>query len=133
MLVDLIYRLKASCTAGELDLMAEAGLTPAEYNGIAAMETDQTFCGSDISQKMNLSPSRASRVIEQMVQKGYFKRETDTADRRKCNITLAEKGIQLKKQITEARQTCESRIRNRLTQTEIDSLSGTLEKIIEVM
>jgi DNA-binding MarR family transcriptional regulator len=133
MLVDLIYRLKASCIAGELDLMAEAGLSPAEYNGIAAMESGETFCGSDISLKMNLSPSRASRVIEQMVQKGYFKRETDTADRRKCNITLADKGIQLKKQIQEARKTCETRIREKLTQQEIDALSVTLEKIIQVM
>jgi DNA-binding MarR family transcriptional regulator len=132
-LVELIYRLKTSCISNELDIMSEWGLSPAEYNGIAAMELNETVCGSAVSQKMNLSPSRASRVIDKMVQNGYLKRETDSVDRRKCNITLADKGIEIKKRIDRSRQKCERRIRNHLSQPEIDAFSTTLKKVIEVM
>ncbi|MCP5052348.1 MAG: MarR family transcriptional regulator [bacterium] len=132
-LVDLIYRLKSGCIANELDIMTEAGLTLAEYSGIAAMEKDKIYCGSDLSRKMNLSPSRASRVVDKLVRNGYFKRDIDTADRRKCNITLDEKGIQLKKRIDFSRETCEQRIREKLSAKEINSLSGTLQKVIDVL
>ncbi len=132
-LVELIYRLKASCLVSESGIMEESGLSPAEYNGIAAMEPHETVCGSDVSRKMNLSPSRASRVIDKMVRNGYIKRETDTVDRRKCNITLAAKGVKIKKKIDRSRRNCESRLREHLSDKEIKAFSGALTKIIEVL
>jgi DNA-binding MarR family transcriptional regulator len=132
-LVELIYRLKASCVASDLDIMSESGLSPAEYNGIAAMEPQDSISGNAVSRKMNLSASRASRVIDKMVQNGYLEREIDCNDRRKCNITLAEKGVKIKKRIKKVRQTCEKQIRENLSDQEIKNFSGTLKKIIEIM
>lgn len=132
-LIDLIYGLKARCVVTELEIMTETGLSPAEYNGLAAMEPGEMVCGSAVSQKMNLSPSRASRVIDKMVQHGYIHRETDTVDRRKCNISLADKGIEVKKKITILRDSCEERLRKNLTDKEIREFSHTLKKIVAVM
>lgn len=132
-LIDLIYGLKARCVVTESEIMAETGLSPAEYNGLAAMEPGEMVCGSAVSQKMNLSPSRASRVIDKMVQHGYIHRETDTVDRRKCNISLAEKGIEVKKKIAILRDSCEDRLRKNLTDKEIRDFSHTLKKIVAVM
>ncbi len=132
-LVDLIFRLKASCMVSELDIMTESGLSPAEFNGIAAMEPNQTICGNAVSQRMNLSPSRASRVIDKMVQNGYLSREIDALDRRKCNISLAQKGVAVKKKIQRLKQQCEKQLRANLTDTEIETFSGALNKIIKIM
>jgi len=132
-LVDLIFRLKAGCVANEAEIMMEARLSPAEYNGIAAMEPNVMVCGNTLSQKMNLSPSRASRVVEKMVQNGYLMRETDAEDRRKCNITLAEKGVKVKKQIEGLKQACEKNIRKHLSAEEVKVVTDTLKKIIAVL
>jgi MarR family transcriptional regulator, organic hydroperoxide resistance regulator len=132
-LVDLIFRLKASCVNSELDIMAESGLSPAEFNGIAAMEPNQTICGTAVSQKMNLSPSRASRVIDKMVHNGYLKREIDASDRRKCNISLADKGVAVKNKIHHLQLQCERQLRDNLTVQEIAAFAGALNKIIKIL
>jgi DNA-binding MarR family transcriptional regulator len=132
-LIDLIYRLKTTCAASETDIMTEFGLSPAEYNGIDALEPGEKISGSDVSLKMNLSPSRASRVVEKMVQKGYLVRKIDPVDRRKCTISLSTGGTKIKKQINRLKDKCEKRVRQCLSEQEIQSLSGALKKIIDVI
>lgn len=130
-LLDLIYRLKASCIAGESRIMEETGLSLAEYNGIAAIAPRESISGNALSQKMGLSPSRASRVIDKMVKNGYLVRENDASDRRKCFISLAKKGQDIKKKIDRLKTNCEQRIRARLSDQEISTLSTSLGKIID--
>lgn len=129
-LIDLIYRLKASCVTTEMNIMSESGLSPAEYNGIAALDPKDRISGNDVSHKMNLSPSRASRVVDKMVQKGYLVRDIDPADRRRCTICLSQRGIMLKKEIDRLKKQCEKRIRENLSHAEAEALHGTLEKVI---
>ena len=132
-LFDLIYRLKAGCIASELRIMAETGLSPAEYNGIAAINPNECISGSAVSRKMDLSPSRASRVIEKMVKNGYLVRENDASDRRKCTVSLAAKGVDIKKRIHELKDGCDKKIRERLTEKEIKTLSQSMKKIMDVI
>jgi DNA-binding MarR family transcriptional regulator len=130
-LLDLIYRLKAGCIASEWRIMEETGLSPAEYNGIAAIAPRESISGNALSQKMGLSPSRASRVIDKMVKNGYLVRENDANDRRKCFISLAKKGQEIKKKIDRLKTSCEQRIRARLSDQEISTLNSSLGKIID--
>ena len=132
-LIDLIDQLKSRCIANELMIMEQAMLTPAEYNGISALEPDELVCGSTLSQKMNLSPSRASRVIDKLVKNGYLVRENDAQDRRKCTICLAEKGIKVKKRIDKIKKECESRVREKLGPTELEQFTLSLKKVNEAI
>ncbi|HLP47740.1 MAG TPA: MarR family winged helix-turn-helix transcriptional regulator [Candidatus Kapabacteria bacterium] len=131
-LLDLIDRLKAGCIANEWRMMEETGLSPAEYNGIAALKPHENINGSDLSQKMALSPSRASRVLDKMVKNGYLLRENDAHDRRKCTISLAKKGLDIKKKIAKLKTDCEQKIRERLSEPEIEAITAGLKKIIDV-
>lgn len=132
-LLDLVYKLKAGCIAGELQVMEETGLSPAEFNGIASINPGESISGNEVSRKMNLSPSRASRVIDRMVKNGYLIRENNSVDRRKCTISLAPKGMEIKKKLDDYRSRCDDRIRHRLTDKEKESFSRSLKKIIEVI
>lgn len=132
-LLSLIDRLKAGCIASEMRIREETGLSPAEYNGIAAIKPDEIITGSVLSQKMALSPSRASRVIDKMVKNGYLVRQTDADDRRKCTISLAKRGINIKKKIDRLKTNCDQRIREQLSQKEIETLTHSLKQIIEVI
>jgi DNA-binding MarR family transcriptional regulator len=132
-LLDLINRLKAGCITNEMRIMKETGLSPAEYNGIAAVSPGETITCSVLSRKMALSPSRASRVIDKMVKNGYLVRQNDAADRRKCTVSLAKRGIHIKKKIDQLKADCDKRIREQLSQKEIETLTHGLEQIIEVI
>lgn len=132
-ILDLIYRLKAGCIASEMRIMEEIGLSPAEYNGIAAINPGERISGSAVSRKMQLSPSRGSRVIDKMVKNGYLVRENDEADRRKCTVTLAPKGIDIKGKIDTLRLHCDTRIRERLSEKEMETFTHTMKKIMDVI
>jgi DNA-binding MarR family transcriptional regulator len=131
--LDLVFRLKAGCIAGESRMMTEAGLSPAEYNGIAAMNPGDRMSAGAVSRKMGLSLSRASRVIDKMVKNGYLLRENNADDRRKCTVSLANKGVDIKKKIEKLRSDCEKRIREQVSEKEIESLSSILERVIDVV
>jgi DNA-binding MarR family transcriptional regulator len=130
-LMSLIYQFKSGCVSSEMEIMTQFGLSPAEYNGIASLDPGEEVCGTVVSEKMNLSPSRSSRVVEKMVQKGYLIREIDSKDRRKCTICLSPKGMDIKEQINKHHEICEKRLRNALSEEEIETFSTTLNKIID--
>ncbi|MCK4766510.1 MAG: MarR family transcriptional regulator [Candidatus Aminicenantes bacterium] len=132
-LIDLIEQLKARCVDNESVIMAEADLSPAEYNGISALEPEEEVCGSTLSRKMNLSPSRASRVIDKLVRNGYFLRECDSEDRRRCTISLAEKGILVKRRIEEIKRECEDRVIQGLSTKERKYFTSSLKKINRIL
>ncbi len=131
--LDLLHRLKAGCIAGEMRIMEEIGLSPAEYNGIAAISPGECISGSAVSRKMQLSPSRASRVIDKMVKNGYLVRKNDEADRRKCTVTLAPKGIDIKKKIDTLKLHCDTRIREQLSEKEMEAFTRTMKKVVDVI
>lgn len=132
-LFDLIEQLKSRCIRNELIIMEEANLSPAEYNGISALEPEERVCGNVLSRKMNLSPSRASRVIDKLVRNGYLVREDDAVDRRRCTISLAEKGVRVKKRIEEIKRDCERRVTTSLTDREKEYFTRSLKKLNEVL
>lgn len=131
--IDLIEQLRCLCIKNELIIREEANLSPAEYNGISALNPGERVCGSDLSRKMNLSPSRASRVIDKLVKNGYLLREGDEMDRRRCTISLAEKGILIKKRIEEIKRECEERVTTSLTDQEMEYFTRSLKKINQIL
>ncbi len=132
-LIDHVFRLKTKCIAKENEIMKEFNLSPAEYNGIAAMTPREKICGNDVAAKMELSPSRASRVIERMVQNGYLVRKVDGKDRRKCTIYLAKKGSEVKKKIENIKNECEKKFHEQLSPEELEQFTGNLKKVMDIL
>ena len=132
-LIDLIFRLKTSCMMNESEIISETGLSQAEYHGLEVLEPNVKIGGLELAQKMNLSPSRASRILENMVQNQLVIREIDPHDRRRCTIQLDKKGIEVKEKIREQKLKCEEQIRKGLSPQDIDWVSASLKKLISVM
>ncbi len=132
-IVDMIYRLKSKCVSSDLEIMKKHELSPAEYNGIAAINAGEKVSGLDVAERMDLSPSRASRVIDRMVNNGYLIRKEDPVDRRRCTIYLAKKGISVKKKIDKIKTDCEKSIRNQLTDDELKVFTQSLQKIMDIL
>ena len=75
-IIDLIIELKKKCSIKEEDIQQEFDLTHAEYRGVVCIEPGEKVMCTDFSLRMQLSPSRGSRIIEKMIEKGFITETT---------------------------------------------------------
>ena len=132
-LMSLIEQLKDQCIRNTTKIREEANLSPAEYKGISVLNFDESMSGNELSRKMKLSPSRASRVIDRLVKNGYLVRIDDPVDRRRSTVCLADQGIKIKNKITEVIGKCETRVFSALSEQEIKYFSSSIRKITKIL
>lgn len=131
--MDLIVILKSKCLENEMKIMRESNLSVSEFNGIDKLTPGEIVSGKLLSEKMDLSPSRASRVVERMVRKGFLIRAYDSRDRRRCNLELSEKGIDIKNRIEAMRAGCEMKFRKMFTRKEFADFAFHIEKTLKIL
>ncbi len=91
-LADLTFNLLARCQEKEAWLAKEHGLFKAEFKCLRLFGSDESLNNTQISKRMNLSPSRLTRIIDTLVEKGYMKREIEQYDRRNMRVFLSRRG-----------------------------------------
>jgi len=128
-LVDLIIELKKGCMENENQIRTLCNISLAEYKAILEIETTETITCNVLSEKMGLSISRGSRIIDSLVRKGYLLRMENPEDRRSFVLSLSSKGTEIKKQIEQERNNYEYRIRKNLSVREVKLIKEGLELI----
>jgi DNA-binding MarR family transcriptional regulator len=101
-LADLTFTLLANCQEKENRLAEQYGLTQAEFRCLRLFGTDECLNNKHIAERMKLSPSRLTRIIDGLVKKGYIGREIDVNDRRNMRVSLSEKGKSLVHKLNQA-------------------------------
>ena len=101
-LADLTFNLLARCQEKEAWLAEKHGLFQAEFKCLRLFGSDESLNNTQISKRMKLSPSRSTRIIETLVQKGYMKREIEQSDRRNMSLFLSRRGKTLTNKLNKA-------------------------------
>ena len=101
-LANLTFSLLANCQEKEVRLAELHGLTQAEFRCLRLFGTDESLNNKQIAERMNLSPSRLTRIIDGLVKKQYINREIDPNDRRNMRVTLSRRGKLLVHQLNMA-------------------------------
>ena len=91
-LANLTFNLLARCQEKEGWLAEKHGLFQAEFKCLRLLGSDESLNNTQISKRMKLSPSRLTRIIDTLVQKGYMKREIEQSDRRNMRVFLSRRG-----------------------------------------
>lgn len=91
-LANLTFNLLVRCQEKEAWLAKKHGLYQAEFKCLRLFDASESLNNKQISKRMNLSPSRLTRVIDGLVKKEYMRREISPNDRRAMKITLSNKG-----------------------------------------
>jgi len=128
-LVDLIIELKKGCMEDEKQIRTLCNVSLAEYKAILEIKTTERITCNVLSEKMGLSVSRGSRIIDSLVRKGYLLRMENPEDRRSFVLSLSSKGTEIKKQIEQERNNYEYRIRKNLSVREVKLIKEGLELI----
>jgi len=76
-LANLTFSLLANCQEKEEHLAELHGLTQSEFRCLRLFGTDESLNNKTIAERMNLSPSRLTRIIDGLVKKKYIRREID--------------------------------------------------------
>ena len=101
-LANLTFSLLANCQEKEVHLAELHCLTQAEFRCLRLFGTDESLNNKTIAERMNLSPSRLTRIIDGLVKKRYIRREIDRSDRRNMKVNLSKKGKALVQQLNKA-------------------------------
>src|SRR5512134_1663362 len=101
-LANLTFSLLANCQEKEERLAEIHGLTQAEFRCLRLFGSDESVNNKKIAERMSLSPSRLTRIIDGLVKKEYINREIDPADRRNMRVTLSRRGKLLVHQLNKA-------------------------------
>jgi len=131
-IIDLIIKLKKFCMEDEEQIRTICKVSLAEYKGIIVINEGERLTCNLLSKKMGLSPSRGSRIIDNLVKKEYLLRMVNPEDRRSFVISLSSRGARLKSQIEQERNSCERRIRNKLSAKEVELIKEGLELINKI-
>ncbi len=130
-LLNLIAHLKMNKMLNQEYLRITGNLSIAEYRGIMAQETGREMTCQEMSEVMGLSPSRSSRVIDNLVRKGYFIRRISTRDRRSVAVTLSEKGLEIKEKIKQNQLQLEYDLQKKLTDEELNMIKNALKILLQ--
>jgi DNA-binding MarR family transcriptional regulator len=131
-IIDLIIELKKSCMEDEEHIRTICNISFAEYKGIMGIDIEESITCNALSKKMGLSPSRGSRIIDNLVRKGYLLRMVNPADRRSFVVSLSFKGAKIRKQIKQERNNCEKRIIKSFSEKEVGLIKEGLELITKI-
>jgi DNA-binding MarR family transcriptional regulator len=132
-IIDLVVELKKNCILKEASIMERFSISPAEYHGIISISRGDKITSGALSAKMGLSVSRGSRVIEKLIRKGYLKQTGAPEDRRCIMITLAAKGLRVKKEIDGMLDNCEKEIKSKIPVNDLNSFMNSLDKLTIIL
>ena len=133
-LANLTFNLLARCQEKEAWLAEKHGLFQAEFKCLRLIGSDKSLNNTQISKRMKLSPSRLTRIIDTLVQKGYMKREIEQSDRRNMSLFLSRRGKILTNKLNKAFIEIHSEILKDIDISQYESLinaMGNLNSAVE--
>jgi DNA-binding MarR family transcriptional regulator len=103
---EIVLRIKRTCVAAETRIRREAGLTDPEFGGLLAVAPGESLTGAAFAARMDLSPSRGSRVLAALVRRGLLRSRPQAGDRRSVTIALTPEGEALRRSLERRMEAC---------------------------
>jgi DNA-binding MarR family transcriptional regulator len=131
-IIDNIIYLSEKCITQSSDICASAGLSRQEAKILISLNPDERVTSNEVSRRMGLSPSRVSRIVDNLIDKGYLKRKISSGDRRAIEISLSHSGRKCRDKITAGKELCELRLKKRLSDRERKTVDRALAVLLKV-
>ncbi len=130
-IIDILADIQNKCRAKEDEIRESLGLSLAEYKALLCIKIGEKITCHEFSERMGLSLSRGSRVIDKLFQQGFIDRLDCNADRRSKNIILTESGRMIWRKIDKNRQKCEDRLAASYSRDRYNALKDELRSLAQ--
>jgi DNA-binding MarR family transcriptional regulator len=94
-LAELTFQLLADCQHKEERIAEQLKITVSEFRCLRAFRGEKHLQAKHLIERIQLSGSRLTRILESLEEHGYVTRTIDPKDRRSITVTLTKKGIAL--------------------------------------
>ncbi len=131
-IVESIRKLKHRCALEE-QIVEHLDLTPREMEGVLALQEGEAVACGDLAGRLNLSPSRASRVVGRLIDKGYLLRTEDEQDRRCQRLSLSAEGVECRRSILRSEEVCAERLFSRLDEDQLRRVEEGIELLLKIL
>ncbi|MHB1688388.1 MAG: MarR family winged helix-turn-helix transcriptional regulator [Ignavibacteriaceae bacterium] len=132
-LAELTFSLLGSCQEKELRLAQSYGLTQVEFRCLRLFGLNDSLNNKGIAKKMNLSPSRLTRIIDGLVEKGYVIRNINKIDRRNMLLDLSGKGKALVGQLNKTYVDVHKEILGDIDEKQHQPLLAAMSNMLEAL
>jgi len=117
----------------DMDLQEAHGITFGEYDVLLrlARAPGHALRMGDLAERVLLSASGTTRLVERMITKGLVEREVDPSDRRAALATLTDEGLQLVRLAARTHvRGIRQRFSGRLSDLQLRAVASALEAIV---
>ena len=132
-IIDTILHLSDICYSLNEDTLKNENLSRAESFALLSIKPDEMITGNELAHRNRLSPSRMSRIVDQLDEKGLLIRAEDPDDRRFVKLTLSDEGIQKHKTLMMFKNSCEQKIVEQLHGDELNIVASGLNILTNAM
>ena len=130
--IELILELKQKCRF-DSEIGQSLNLREKEITFLSAIANENNITSKNLSVNAGLSPSRSSRVISALHEKGYISMKHDKADRRLINLSLTEKGRACVEGIEKEKMQCEFDLLDGLSEADKETVRNGLNILLKKM
>lgn len=96
---DLTFKLLAGCQEKEARLAAQFKLSSSEFRVLRMFKGEKSLHIKDLVERINLSSSRLTRILDGLEKKGFLKRSIDLQDRRSIIVSLTDRGLSISRRL----------------------------------
>lgn len=130
---DLVQKIKKQCTETERKIQNDLQLTQAEFTALRLIRPGEKMQSGFFSEKMDLSVSRGSRVINQLRAKGYVRVLPVPGNRRCRHVVLTSKGEKIQDEMYRQILRCEEAFLSHLSPGTRVQVFDNLEELVAIM
>ncbi len=128
-LASLTVRLVAGYQENYSRLAMQRGLTESEFRCLRFIGLEKGLSNKKIAERMSLSQSRLTRIIDGLCEKGYMTRESNPKDFRSLNLTLSRKAKSFAKKLDQNNIDLHSKILNSISVPQQKALFAAMDKL----
>ena len=130
-LADITFKLKKICNEKESYFASQFKLTSMEFRCLKYLKDVDYLIVKDLAEKMNLTPSRVTRLITSLEKKRLVKRELDLDDRRNVRVMLNNKNKQFVEDIENKHVELHYEVLSALPPHDVEVMIDSVEKLYE--
>ncbi|MFZ7101099.1 MAG: MarR family winged helix-turn-helix transcriptional regulator [Peptococcaceae bacterium] len=129
----LIKEVNALMNQNIKQIFEQTGLTAPQIMVIAVLCKDKNLKISDISEKLSLSNSTISGIIDRLENKNFVARSRNNSDRRVVQVSLTEKARKVMHNTNETIERNLAEKMNKADKAQIDAIISGLETLKKLM
>lgn len=132
-IADLTFELLEQCQYKRERIAGQLRLTVAEFKLFRAFRTDSMLSVNELADRLDLSPSRLTRIIDGLEAKRFVRRTIGARDRRVMEISLTEPGKKVQRQLQDTYVRTHEDILKLLPAGTADGVLLAMEKLRDAM